>query len=800
MFIICLNILSVSTHGQTKYTLRGVVIDENNQPLSSATVFLSPPGKGTSTDTTGCYSVDKIDKGKYYLSISFIGYTPHIDSVEIISDRRYDVQLIPELFDIEEVVVKGETLRVSGENIPLAVEVLSGDYLRQNLGGSLMKSLERLPGITTIEIGSGQSKPLIRGLGFNRVVVVENGIKHQAQQWGSDHGLEIDQYATGTVKIIKGPVSLLYGSDAIGGVIDIDDKKVIPSNSMDCTVDITAKTNNGMSGGSVSLFGRKERFYTGIRATAVSYGDYRVPTDSVDIYSYKVALNNHQIRNTAGYEYNLHFQTGILKPGYEVIIFASNFHSRAGFFANAHGLEPRNVETELHDASPRDIHYPYHEVNHFKIIISGKLIRTRYKLESNLGFQNNLRQEWSEYVSHGYMPATFPDTLSFNSDLEREFNKHVYSGIIKYSFDYSSQTVVSAGLSGEYQENAIGGRGFIIPAFHQFSTGSYVFIKHSFTGNNNLQIGIRYDRGKISTSDYFDWFPSPVVNGTNTVMQYLQRAVSIDRRFSNITWSAGYVCKPGNWTFRMNCGKSYRLPIAKELAANGVNYHSYSFEAGDPDLSPEISYQLDAVMEFNTDKISFGVSPFINYFENYIYLNPGSEHDRLYGIGNQVFYYTQSRVLRTGGEIHAVYRMFGKLQLGVTGEYIYSEQLSGEKKGYTLPFSPPASAIFNLKYEEKRLLFAENPYVYIDYILTAPQKNIVPPEEPTDGYQVINIGMGCEPYFGNNRAVLTFQIQNILNTKYFNHTSYYRLINLPEPGRNFILNISLPFSVKQKHK
>jgi iron complex outermembrane receptor protein len=188
----------------------------------------------------------------------------------------------------------------------------------------------------------------------------------------------------------------------------------------------------------------------------------------------------------------------------------------------------------------------------------------------------------------------------------------------------------------------------------------------------------------------------------------------------------------------------------------------------------------------------------VNYFLNYIYLNPSSEHDRLYGNGNQIYYYTQSKVFRYGGEIHAHYELLSFLQLGVVGEYVYSEQLSGEKKGFTLPFSPPPSGIFNIKYQRPKLKFVENAYVSFDYRLTAPQNNIVPPEEPTDGYQVFNLGFGGNIIIKNQTINISMQLRNLLNTKYFNHTSYYRLINVPEPGRNFIINISIPFSGRIK--
>lgn len=796
MLFVCMLFLYGHLFGQSAYVLNGLVVDENNQSLPGASVLLLPNEKGTVTNSNGQFVFDKLSQGSYILDISFIGYKNVVDTVLVDSNTSYKTQLEVANLSLQEVVVTDNYVETRKREESLNIEVVNDDFLRQNLGGSLMSSLERLPGVTTIDIGSGQSKPVIRGLGFNRVVVVENNIKHEAQQWGSDHGLEIDQYAVDNVEVIKGPASLRYGSDAIGGVIDMNSRELPAPNTFGGNVDLTGKTNNSLLGTSISLYGRKDWFFANLRATYIDYGDYKVPTDSVDIYSYRAALYNNYLRNTAGNEKNLHLTLGIIQNGFQSKLFVSTVNSKSGFFANAHGLEPRNVDTNLHDKSSRDINYPYQNANHFKVVNT-----THYKwdastLEFDLGFQRNFRQEWSAYVSHGYMPPVFPDSLSFDPDLEREFEKYVYSGNLRFSHQISDRNQLETGINSEFQDNRIDGRGFIIPAYEQFSLGGFVIAKYNFSERSRLQLGVRYDFGNIETDEYYDWYPSPVGEDENSDFGYLQRAGNIDRTFSSLTWSLGYNFDMEHWSLKANVGKSFRMPIAKELAANGVNYHRFSYEVGDPDLSPEISYQLDLGVEYQTKRLAVGATPFLNYFDNYIYLNPSSDFDRLYGNGNQVFYYTESRVLRYGAELHVHYELLPHLQLGVMAEYVYSEQLSGEKKGYTLPFSPPSSAIINLKYQKKKIAFTENAYASLDYRITAPQNNIVPPEVTTDGYQVVNIGAGGEIEIFNQKINVSMQVQNLFNTKYFKHTSFYRLINVPEPGRNIVMNVSVPFSGK----
>lgn len=800
MLFLGMSLIYGLSYGQMHYELNGNVVDENNQPLPGASVYLYPVDKGTITDANGAFGIDHLAPGSYKIEISYIGYKTCIDTIVIDGDKTREYQLEVAALSLQEVVVQGRYVETRKKEESLNIEIVNDDYLKQNLGGSLMSSIERLPGVTTIDIGSGQSKPVIRGLGFNRVVVVENNIKHEAQQWGADHGLEIDQYAVDNIEVIKGPASLMYGSDAIGGIIDMKNRKIPAENSFGGTVDLSGKTNNDFLGTSIALYARKKRFYVSARGTLLGYGDYKVPTDSVDIYSYRAALYKNHLRNTAGTEKNLHLSFGIIENRFQSKFYVSSVNSKSGFFANAHGLEPRNVDTVLHDKSSRDIQYPYQWVNHFKAINSGYYRWEKLNLEYDLGFQRNFRQEWSEYVQHGYMPATFPDTMDFNADLERQFEKFVYSGNLKLFYQSAERTQINFGVNSEYQDNQIDGRGFIIPAYTQFTVGGFVVARHSFSDVSLFQAGIRYDYGSLCTAAYYDWFTSPVVENGDTTMQYLQRSENLNRSFSNVTWSAGYNYNPGKWSYKVNVGKSFRIPIAKELAANGVNYHHFSYEVGDPDLSPEIAYQLDAGIEYASGRFAIGTTPFFNYFTNYIYLNPTSDHDRLYGNGNQVYYYTQSEVLRYGAEIHAHYGLFKGLQVGVIGEYVYSEQMTGEKKGFTLPFSPPASGIFNIKYQKRKLKFLEQAYLSFDYRLTAAQNNIVPPEEPTDGYQVINVGFGGNLTFKNQKVNINMQVQNLLNVKYFNHTSYYRLINVPEPGRNFIVNISIPFSGKMKQE
>ncbi|MGC4234820.1 MAG: TonB-dependent receptor [Niabella sp.] len=770
------------------------VIDDHNKPVLGANVSLEKHEMVPVADPNGVYIFKELPPGDYRLRISMTGYKSFRRKITITDyDISLPVTLHPDVHVLQEVIVQNHTIGQRKKAEQLNLEIVKSDFIQKNLGGSLMQSLERLPGIKTIGIGSGQSKPLIRGLGFNRVVVIDRGIKHEGQQWGADHGLEIDQFATEEVEIVKGAASFAYGSDAIAGAVNVKPPALPAANSFGGDINFIGKTNNALYGTSLNLYGRTHKWFGSARATIQDYGDYRIPTRRLYVYDYPVDLHHNYLRNTAGQEANLHFSTGYVSDQFRSVFYISNTYSKSGFFANAHGLEPRRVDTAMHDHSSRDILMPYQKVNHFKLINRSYIRLNDHFVELEAGYQNNFRQEYNHYVNHGFMPAIYPNTMTIPIDLERAFNKNVYSLNIKDRLKLNLHEL-QFGLNGEIQNNTINGWSFLVPSFDQKSIGAFLYDKIFINDRTLLHGAVRYDHSHIRIHRYTDWFPSPHEENSATSDIHIVRADNIKRSFNSLTGSIGINYNLEHIELKANAGKSYRMPIAKELGANGVNYHYFSYERGNARLKPEESYQLDATVIVNTNKWRIQLSPFFNYFPNYIYLNPTAEHDYLYGAGNQVFEYTQSKVVRYGGELQIKYQAWENLSAEVLGEYLYAKQLSGSKKGYTLPFSPPPSVLLNLTYEPIHTGPFHRTYFSVDYRITAAQNNIVPPEKKTEGYAVMNIQAGSRFNIQKQQVQLSLQVQNVFNTRYLNHTSFYRLIGLPEQGRNLVLSIKIPFN------
>ena len=775
--------------------ISGQILDEKSDILAGALIQVNQNEKQVLTSSNGRFEIAGLSSGNYELHISYLGYQC-IDTVIDLHQGKLNLtfRMKKNFEQLHEVEITDHAHENRNKEESLSVEFANAKYLNQNRGGSLGESLKRLPGLSTIEIGSGQSKPVIRGLSFNRVVVVENGIKHEGQQWGLEHGLEIDQYGVSHVEIVKGPASLQFGSDAIGGVIDIHPAYFPEKHSLKATVETNFKSNNLSFGGSLNMGGRKDKLFFRARYTKISFADFKVPTDSVSVYSYRIPLVNQRLRNTAGKEESMHFSFGFIDQYFNSTFYLSKFESQAGFFANAHGLEPRQVDEELHDASIRDIQQPYHDAVHYKVTNKTNIFRGLHHITLDFGYQKNQRKEWSAYVTHGYMPPVFPDTLPFPSDLERGFDKDVFSVNLKDKIEWEKNKL-SFGVSSEYQNNQIDGRSFIIPTFQQWNAGAFVYDSYQISKKWWAHAGLRFDYGQIHTNSYYDWFPSQISKDQTTSEAYLQRSVDLERNFSSLSWALGINYNAEHFSTKLNMGKSFRMPIAKELSSNGVNYHYFSYEIGDPDLDAEVSYQADWSAEWHHPQWAVQISPFFNYFPNYIYLNPTSEFDYQYGAGNQVSQYTQAEVMRFGGELHAHYNLMEHLKAGVILEFLYSEQLSGPKIGFGLPFAPPPSMLYNLKYAKDFGPNFKQVYFSLDYQYTFAQDRIVPPETYTDAYQLFHLAMGGNIFIGKQELDLSFLIRNLLNTKYNNHTSFYKLIDLPEAGRNFIISLKLPINI-----
>lgn len=778
---------AICASGQQTFTLSGVVTDTVGLPVENTVIHLGEATGIVLSGKDGTFFISGISAGNHHFCARNIGFSTFTDTIFFDKNvEGFSVVLHRKPLQLEAVTIMENPLERQRRQESATVSVVGSDYLTQNREGSLMKTLEKMPGISSIEIGSGESKPQIRGLGFNRVVVAENGIKHEGQQWGHDHGLEIDQFGVESVEVVKGPASLMYGSDAIGGVINIKQFSVPVDEGEAGQVTLLGRSNNNMLGINAGIKGRKSNKFYSVKLTGLTNGDYQVPTDTISYNSYNFILKNGFLKNTAGREMNVFAAGGFSWKKGVTTITVDNYFRKSGFYADAHGFEIRNSEIDFL-ASTRDIDLPCQQVNHFKIASFTTLFFKNHKLDITVGYQSNFRQEHAEPVQHGYMPK--PDNT-----LEREFKKGIATANALMNHIFSDKHSLTAGINLEYQNNQRGGWGFLIPSFRRFTAGSFVYDKYLISKTVTLNAGVRFDFGTLATDSYHDWYMSPVFdeNGNQAGMDYLERSAAMQKEFTNIAWSAGLSYSLKNWLLKLNVGKSFRMPDARELAANGVNYQFYRQELGDSSITSETAWQADLFAEYALPATTITFTPFFTWFPNYIYLNPTADFSPETGLQEYVF--VQNEVIRTGMEFEIHQQFLVDFDLGAGLEYVYSEQLSGQKQGFGLPFSPPLTGTISLKWDKILNQGLVNDFFLLaEAVIAGRQDIIVPPEEPTPGYEVFHFSAGGNFTFWKKKINWILQLQNVFNTKYFNHTSYYRIIEMPEPGRNLQASITIPF-------
>lgn len=690
--------------------------------------------------------------------------------------------------ELESITITATSYKTSSKlNSALSIEVADKDFLRNHFTGNLIQALEHIPGVRSMDIGSGFSKPMIRGMGFNRISVNENGIKQEGQQWGSDHGLEIDAFNIERVTVRKGPSSLLYGSDAMGGVVEITQAPPPFDNQIFGEAMVLGKSVNETFGGSVLLGLKKSAWYTKLRYSEQRFGDYRIPTDTIVYLTQKVPIYNRKLKNTAGIERNISSYTEYRSGKYYSNYSISNAYQKTGFFPGAHGIP--DISRVQDDGDDRNIELPYSKVNHLKITSRQQYIWDKLIGYWDVGYQKNHREEWSKFHTH-YGTQAPPDK---DSDKELAFTLDTYSSSIKLKTIASATWEYNAGLDIQYQQNRISGYSFLLPRYNRFTGGVFGIATWRPSEQLSFSGGIRYDHGNIDISAYSDPYLETYLQemgyDNELIKQYKWRSYAVNRNFGDFSGSLGIIWNPNIYhLIKANIGHSFRLPGANELAANGVHHGTFRHEQGDPSLNSERGWQLDASYLYENKSISFSITPFFSWFSNYIFLKPTGEWSVLPHAG-QIYRYTGAEAIFAGTEMSFSIDLFPHLNYSFTGEYVYTYNLD---ENTPLSFSPPASMRNTITWKKNQF------QIHAELYSIASQNRVSKNESTTSGTSLINLGGNINIPIYNTMIDISLSLRNLLNTKYYNHLSFYRKVEIPEPGRNFQLSIKIPFKSKLK--
>jgi len=772
-----------------QHIFSGQVIDQNQKPIPFVTIEFN--NNTYQADAEGKFTIQNLTNGKHTLYINEQGYKPIEKEFLLTQSQNIKFVLIHDhtyhLNQVDVIAHKHDFTTGNSEHI-------GQDYVRQNYGGSLAKSLENMAGVNASGIGSSSSKPIIRGLGFNRLLISENGIKQEGQQWGADHGLEIDALNIEDVEVIKGPSTLEYGNEAIAGVIKIKNNQIPRRNSSITNASLMYQTVNNNYIASLNHQLRKDRFFYKLKGTYSDFADYKTTTDKIRYLDRWMPIVNQRVKNTAGNELNLQGQLGYVDEKIRSILTISNVHQKTGFFPGSHGVP--SLERLNHDGNYRNIDYPYQNVNHFKVISENEItINPNNLIKFNFGYQNNLRQEISAFHTHyGNI-----DAPSQNPDLELEFNLSTYDAQLKFERIHNKNFKTIVGAQTQIQDNRIAGYNYLLPKYDRNIYSGYIIEEFQKDKNWKVTAGIRFDYADFKSKGYFDQNLFDYLTGKNYAPQianyYAQRSEDIIRNFANWNGMIGATFQPNEfWDFNINIGTNFRLPTAIELGSNGIHHGSFRHERGDSTLDTEKGYAFDFKATYHKNNWEVAISPYVYYFDNYIFLKPSGEFSIL-PHGGQIYQYMQSKALLTGFELNIQKYFSDNLNAQLIYEHIDNRQLDQNNKlSYYLPFTPPNSVYSRINYILNPSSTILNK---IEFSLNGKyafeQKNIAQNEDITKDYFLLGAGLKTDILIHNFKATLSVQGSNLLNKKYYNHTSFYRALQLPEQARNIQVILNIPF-------
>lgn len=786
-----------------QHAIFGQITDaRDSTPLIGATAVITDLRRGTVADLDGMYLLDNLPSGSFLVEFKYAGYESRVELVRVDGKTEYNVALTPAVTELSEVVVTGISHSTELKRSPIPVTTISPEALRERTGTNLIDKIAGHPGVGQITTGAGISKPVIRGLGFNRVIVLYDGIRQEGQQWGDEHGLEIDEFSVNRVEIIKGAGSLMYGSDGLGGIISLLAPHPVPEGSIEGQWISNYQSNNGLIANSLSVGGNQNGLYWMAHATRKDARAYR---NRYDGRVFNSGFNEFDLGGTVG-------MSG--KWGYtqlHVTTFNQNLglpegeRDAEGNFVRQVGEGQQVVERPVTPDELRaySLYIPNQSVRHVRLASNTNYYRGDSRIQLDLGYQHNLRQEFGNVLDE--------------DEEELRFDLHTATWNAIYHLPPKKEVRISMGTGGAYQKSISGGEEFLIPDHRTLDWGIFAFAKWH---HNTLDVsgGLRFDRRSIRVDPlYLDDQGRPSDNPGD-----YQKFSGGSPAFSNYSASLGVteVLSRG-LTLKMNLSRGFRAPSVTELHANGRHEGSLQYEYGNPNLDAEKSFQMDFGLNLQTEHVTIEAALFRNVINDYIYLRKLAGRDGLDSIPDPedpvpAYGYTQGDARLAGAEltidIHP--HPFDWLHFENTFATVHALNISERAFDSTryLPFIPaPAyrgQLRANINVFGRRI---SDSFIMLEFRYTWDQKRVLlenGTETPTPSYSIWNAAAGTSIRKRNSQDALLsiyLSLDNIFDVGYQDHLS--RLKYAPEHpvtmrrgifnmGRNLSVKLVVPFGAK----
>ncbi|WP_460971853.1 TonB-dependent receptor [Spirosoma migulaei] len=787
----CGLMISIVTSGlaqsaECRATLSGTIVGSgHHEPLTGATVYVHELKTGAIADSSGSFRIEHLCPGTYTLVYQFVGYKTKELAVRVGADSSTaaaSVQLIPDSQTLQEVVVTEH--RSEAQQLLQTQVSLSGAALDQTRGQSLGESLKSLAGLYSIQTGPSISKPVIHGLYSNRIIILNNGIRQEDQQWGTEHAPQVDQFLASRLTVIKGAASIRYGSDAIGGVILVEPKPMPTRPGMGGELNIVGGTNGGLGVASGMLEGAFDKKLAGLswrlQGTLKRSGYVRTP--------------NYYLENTSYHENNVSGDVHYDHRNWGAEVFYSQFDTKVGLFTGAQVGSLADLYAAISNPQPLvqpNFSYalgrPYQDVQHdllkARAYVHGPKGGT---LTATFARQQNSRREY-DYVSFSgaLNPELYLKLVTHTTDLVWE-----HAPIKTKS---AGQWSGSVGFNGITQGN-VRQYLFLIPNFRNYGAGLFAIERYA-VGPWTVEAGLRYD---------YRWLRAYFLDDA-TKQTYHET-----HNWQNANGSLGvaYQLRPA-LTLTANLSTAWRAPNVADLYSNGLHQSAVAYERGNPNLKPEQAYNGNLVLAYAGKRLSGEIGVYNNLINNYIYLKPDSVPIIRQRGAFPSYTYTQVQATFRGIDATLTYKLTDQLTLTTKNSLLYAYNQTDH--GY-LVFIPPNRSDNSLRYDWSKVGKLSNLYISVTGLYVARQNRAPAVTSRQENEQIIFTGdfatpppayflLGAELGFitqvGRQPMSVSISGTNLANVAYRDYLNRFRYF-ADEPGRTIMLKVKLPFSVGKR--
>lgn len=741
-----------------QYKFSGTVVDKKSrEPLPGVNVYFPELQRGDVTDQNGKFLVPDLPKAKLNVQFSFVGYASRILNFYFDEDKTtFNILMEPDILLSEEVVISGGYYSTQDENA-VKIDVVNRSSLQKMGTPNYLEAISVLPGVDLISRGSGIGKPVIRGLSMNDVLVLNDGVRVENYQFGVNHPLGLNEFGVEKVEVIKGPASLLYGSDAIGGVINFIPEKPAIQGSM--AGDYNASFNSNTLGLSSDL---------GVRATKGNY--YGILRLGVKDNADYMQGNGDYAPNTRFKEKALKLSAGHLGSKGSIKLYYDYAHSKPGM------LVPDVIQEGLIEERGRNLSAWYQDLENHLLHAKSKFMLGRFKLDASAAYQSNYRS----LIEEEDEPA-----------VEMRLNTLTYD--VKLYLPSDEKSDLLFGFQGMNQDNEnINQRETVfLPNANMANYSVYVFARRMHWGKFHPQAGIRYDYRIIDS-------PEMEARGGHSHGEDEEEhedehriLPEVDKTFGNLSASVGltYYLTPA-WLVRINYALGFRAPNLSELTSNGL--HAGRFERGNPDLGPQRSGELDFSMHVHTDHLSFDLALFYNNIKDYIYLSP--TNDTAPVGGSSVYLYEQTNARLYGLEAGIHYHPVGMDWLHLKSSF---SNVTGERSdGAYLPLIPASKLINEVRFSFEKAGPFRNFFINVQIHSVLKQDRPATFESKTPAYNLLNAGIGAQLDWTRQKLEMGINVNNLLDETYVDHLSSLKPMGIYNPGRNINIYLHIPFKLE----